>query len=119
MSGLPSLTILSDDQKFNGENLLQWKINITQLLGSKGLLGYVDGSIPRPSPTPDSEPTEVAVSTPVYSSTPSPDEWLFRDQLARGHITLNCTDVTSPALVFSQLVPLNRLGNPSLLNGGG
>ena len=95
MSGLPFLTILSDDQKFNGENLLQWKINITQLLGSKGLLGYVDGSIPQPSPTPDSEPTEVAASTPVYSSTPSPDEWLFRDQFARGHITLNCTDVTS------------------------
>ena len=46
MSGMPSLTILSDEQKFNGDNLLQWKTNITQLLGSKGLLGYIDGKNP-------------------------------------------------------------------------
>ena len=102
MSGLPSLTILPEDQKFNGENLLQWKINITQLLGSKGLLGYVDGKIPQPTasplaPDPKASESQVsaAAATPVYSSTPTLDEWLFRDQLARGHITLNCTDVTS------------------------
>jgi len=28
-----------------------------------------------------------------YSSNPSYDEWTFHDQLAWGHITLNCTDV--------------------------
>ena len=50
MSGIPSLTILSEEQKFNGDNLLQWKTNITQLLGSKGLLGYIDGKIPKPGP---------------------------------------------------------------------
>lgn len=42
--------ILSEDQKFNGENLLQWNTNIQQLLGSKGLLGYIDGSIAKPVP---------------------------------------------------------------------
>jgi hypothetical protein len=41
MSAMPSLTILSEDQKFNGDNLLQWKNNITQLLGAKGLMGSV------------------------------------------------------------------------------
>ena len=50
MSGIPSLTLLSEEQKFNGNNLLQWNINITQLLGSKGLSGYVDGNIQKPSP---------------------------------------------------------------------
>ena len=109
MSRIPSLTILSEEQKFNGENLLQWKINITQLLGSKGLLGYVNGSISKPSPpetTPPPSTTtktpatsesqgDAASATPVYSSTPTLDEWVFRDQLARGHITLNCTDVMS------------------------
>ena len=45
MSGTPSLTILSEEQKFSGENLLQWKTNMTQLLASKGLSGYIDGSI--------------------------------------------------------------------------
>ena len=93
-SGIPSLTILSEEQKFNGENLLQWKTNITQLLGSKGLLGYVDGTIQKPTQptTPKKEP---ATGTAIYSTHPTFDEWVFRDQLARGHITLNCVDVAS------------------------
>jgi gag-polypeptide of LTR copia-type len=106
MSGMPSLTILSEEQKFNGDNLLQWNTNIKQLLGSKGLLGYIDGTIKIPIPpitTTDTSTTsplpepriDTAVTTPIYSSTPTLDEWVFRDQLARGHITLNCVDVAS------------------------
>ena len=100
MSGIPSLTILSEEQKFNGDNLLQWKTNITQLLGSKGLLGYIDGKISKPGPESIPLPTSGTTpaqpfSTPIYSSTPTLDEWTFRDQLARGHITLNCMDVAS------------------------
>src|SRR6202034_1615129 len=107
-SGMPSLTILSEEQKFNGENLLQWNTNITQLLGSKGLLGYVDGSIQKPSASTATETTTAtgeatttppSIATPIYSSTPTLDEWVFRDQLARGHITLNCTDVMSLGIV--------------------
>jgi hypothetical protein len=48
-SGTPSLMILSDEQKFNGENLLNWTVNMIQLLGVKGLLGYVEGTIPKPT----------------------------------------------------------------------
>ena len=62
MSGIPSLTILSEEQKFNGENLLQWNTNIEQLLGSKGLLGYIDGSIKEPTQTESSESSK---STPT------------------------------------------------------
>ena len=106
MSGLPSLTVLPEDQRFNGDNLLQWKIIMTSLLGSKGLLGYVDGKIPKPpkpaSPpstsTPADKATPPVAPTPVYSSTPTLDEWEFRDQLAKAQITLNCTDVTSLAV---------------------
>ena len=77
---------------------------MTQLLGSKGLLGYVDGKIPRPDAPPPVPPSSgstpqtqpvVPAPTPIYSSTPTLDEWVFRDQLARGQITLNCMDVTS------------------------
>src|SRR5277367_2047384 len=97
MSGIPSLTIFSEEQKFNGNNLLQWKTNITQLLGSKGLLGYVNGTIAKPGPESVPLPSETGVdqptSTPIYSRNPTMDEWNFRDQLARGHITLNCTDI--------------------------
>ena len=100
-TGTPSLTILSEEQKFNGENLLQWTTNMIQLLGSKGLLGYVNGDIKKPtqSTTPESETLATAISTPIYSSTPTLDEWNFRDQLARGHITLNCTDTAGLGVV--------------------
>jgi hypothetical protein len=114
MSGIPSLTILSEEQKFNGDNLLQWNTTITQLLGSKGLLGYIDGNTAKPTTTtpsttgataadtPKLPTTEtIAPSTPIYSSNPTPDEWVFRDNLARGHITLNCTDVASLGVVTS------------------
>src|SRR5271168_4518931 len=108
MSGIPSLTILPEEQKFNGGNLLQWNTNINQLLGSKGLLGYIDGSVQKPGsetvPLPSTTPEGTVISTqpqatPIYSSTPTLDEWIFRDRLARGHPTLNCTDVTSLGVV--------------------
>ena len=98
-SGIPSLTILSEEQKFNGDNLLQWKTNITQLLASKGLLGYIDGKIPKPAPPTTTTDKPETTSTPIYSSTPTLDESIFRDQLARGHITLNCTDIASLGVI--------------------
>ena len=102
MTGIPSLTILSEEQKFNGENLLQWNTNIQQLLGSKGLLGYIDGSIVKPTQIESSASAKDApTGTPIYSSTPTIDEWVFRDHLARGHITLNCTDVASLGVTTS------------------
>src|SRR5271155_4232490 len=102
MSGIPSLTILSEEQKFNGNNLLQWNINLTQLLGSKGLSGYIDGKIQKPDPKSPPIPSETPAqytSTPIYSTSPTLDEWNFRDQLARGHITLNCSDVAGLGVV--------------------
>jgi hypothetical protein len=87
---------------FADDNLLQWNTNMTQLLGSKGLLGYIDGTISQPEPekpkaTTSSEEAETTVppATPIYSSNPTFDEWVFRDHLARGHLTLNCTDLSS------------------------
>jgi len=90
-SGTSSLTILSEEQKFNGENLLKWNVTMLQLLGSKGLTGYTDGTITKPAVTAAGSTTPD--TTPIYSTKPNHDEWVFRDQLARGHITLNCTDI--------------------------
>jgi hypothetical protein len=78
MSGTPSLTILSEEQKFNGDNLLSWTTNMTQLLGSNRLSGYIDGKVTLPAIRPDKTPDP----TPIYSTTPSIDEWHFCDQLA-------------------------------------
>ena len=30
---------------------------------------------------------------PITTPTPTLNKWVFHDQLMRGHITLNCTDV--------------------------
>ena len=105
MSGTPSLTILSEEQKFNGDNLLQWNTSINQLLGAKGLLRYLNGMIKKPSSEPpplsivQDAPTITPTSTPIYLSNPTYDEWIFRDQLTRGHITLNCMDIASLGVV--------------------
>ena len=99
MSGIPSLTLLSEEQKFNRDNLLQWKTNIIQLLASKGLLGYVEGKIAKPTQISTTDKDTSTTPTPIYSTTPTLDEWNFRDQLARGHITLNCTDVAGLGVV--------------------
>jgi len=65
---------------------------MTQLLGSKGLLGYVDGKVTLPLKPNPGDPASDA--TLIYSTTPSYDEWNFQDQLAWRHITLNCVDIT-------------------------
>jgi len=70
---------------------------MTQLLGSKELLGYIDRKIAKP--TQPTTSTTTPDPTPIYSTTPNFDEWTFRDQLARGHITLNCTDLASLGVV--------------------
>ena len=101
MSGMPSLTILSKEQKFNGNNLLQWNTNITQLLGSKGLSGYIDRKIQKPDLAPTPLPSETSTmhstttptstmqstTTPIYLTTPSLHEWIFVTNL-RGAISL-------------------------------
>src|SRR6266498_5778525 len=92
-SGMPSLTILSDEQKFNRDNLLKWKTNMIQLLGSKGLTGYINRNIPKPAKSTSDPKATTSDPTPIYLTKPNFDEWTFRDQLAQGHITLNCTDV--------------------------
>ena len=101
-SSTTSLMILSEEQKFNGENFLSWTTNMNQLLSSKGLLGYIDGktTLPPIPMTGDAAPTP----TPIYSSNPSYDKWVFHDQLARGHITLNCTDVAGLGVVTTGTV---------------
>jgi hypothetical protein len=87
-------------------------MNINQLLRYKGLLGYIDGSVQKPGPETvplpstmpegtvmSAQPQATTTSTPIYSSTPILGKWIFRDQLVRGHLTLNCTDVTSLGVI--------------------
>jgi gag-polypeptide of LTR copia-type len=56
---------------------------------------------PNLSHSPSETPTIPAISTSIYLSTPTLNEWSFQDQLARGHITLNCTDVASLGVIMT------------------
>ncbi|KAK0467414.1 hypothetical protein IW261DRAFT_1680454 [Armillaria novae-zelandiae] len=91
----PSITQLPEASQFNGKNLTSWRIKVTEIISGKGLWGYVDRSIPCPptvqamtgtAPTTTPLPPD---ATPLYSSTPSYDEWKFRDSHVHSHIILN------------------------------
>ena len=70
-----------------------------QLLGSKGLTGYINGNIPKRAESTLDPKATTSDPTPIYLTKPNFDEWTFRDQLARGHITLNCTDVAGLGVI--------------------
>ena len=57
------------------------------------IVGYIDGQIPLSPHLGTGAP--IPAPTPIYSTDLSRDEWHFRDQLTRGHITLHCTDTAA------------------------
>lgn len=52
---------------------------MTQLLGSKCLLGYINSTMPLPPQLGTGAP--IPAPTPIYSTVPSVDKWCFHDQL--------------------------------------
>ena len=67
---------------------------------------YIDGKIEKPGPElipiPSDNVGVQPINTPIYSTTPTLDEWKFRDQLVRGHITLNCMDVAGLGIITTR-----------------
>jgi hypothetical protein len=103
-----------EDQKFDGGLKTTWtavKRRITNALKTQGLYGYADGTISKPT---DSNPTTAAgpatragstaaaattatvtPATAVYSTTPSLEEWSFRNDRAKGIIESYIDDLPS------------------------
>ncbi|KAF8801430.1 hypothetical protein BYT27DRAFT_7261972 [Phlegmacium glaucopus] len=72
----------------------EWKESIISAAKSRGVMGYLDGTIPRPAtPSPSTNPSDTPLpATPmVYwgSRKPSQDEWEQCNAYAQGLITLN------------------------------
>ena len=90
----PSNFILPTEEKFDGSNWAEWKESITSAAKSRGVIGYLDGTIPRP-PTPPPSAASSSTITPaaptIYwgSKKPSQDEWEQRNAYAQGLIALN------------------------------
>ncbi|KAJ3796423.1 hypothetical protein GGU11DRAFT_757545 [Lentinula aff. detonsa] len=89
----PSIPEVPEDQKFDGGVKISWnpvKRKITNALRAQGLTGYINGTVKKPSVD-----TQVTSPTPVYSSTPSLEEWDFRNERAKGVIEAYVDDITS------------------------
>ncbi|KAJ6531292.1 hypothetical protein B0H19DRAFT_967217, partial [Mycena capillaripes] len=89
-TGVP---LLPDGEKFDGTGYSGFKTRITALAKARGLGGYLDGTIQRPSP-PTAGATAQTIALPpdptsIYSLTPSLEEWMHRDAIATALLVLN------------------------------
>ncbi|CAK5281443.1 unnamed protein product [Mycena citricolor] len=95
---MKTVQTLPDSEKFNGTGFSGFKTKIIVLANAAGLGAYFEGNILKPSPPPDQigvAPTHISLPpnpTPVYSHSPSLDEWVYRDSIAKALIVLNVKD---------------------------
>ncbi|GAW08486.1 retrovirus-related pol polyprotein from transposon tnt 1-94 [Lentinula edodes] len=115
----PPIPEVSADLKFDGGIKVSWtpvKRRIVNSLKTQGLLGYTDGTISKPPPiiitispparTPTIDPTITSTISPapsqdppkataIFSLTPSLEEWIFRNDRAKGIIESHVEDLPS------------------------
>ncbi|XP_006455794.1 hypothetical protein AGABI2DRAFT_76834, partial [Agaricus bisporus var. bisporus H97] len=97
--------IFADAAKFNGTNWVAWNGLIRIAADLRGVFGYLDGTIPNPSPqnniTPTPTPTTAAdaattaqtpVDTPWESTAPSATKWRVRNAWTMGLLIYNTAD---------------------------
>ena len=84
---------LSDSDKLDGLNWIWWSNNIRTMAQMRGVHGYLDRTIMRPStPTTESKEGTPIVETPWNSKKPTVDEWETRDAWTKTLLTFNIKD---------------------------
>ncbi|TFY53217.1 hypothetical protein EVJ58_g9569 [Rhodofomes roseus] len=73
------IPLFPESQQLNRTNWMEWKTRISTILRLKGLLGYLDGTTPIPS---------------AAAGTTAIEKWRKNDDLVKGIITLNMTDLS-------------------------
>ena len=90
-----AIPVLPDGEKFDGSGYSGFKTKFIPLAKARGLYGYLDGTIIKPT-SAATGPAPLSASLPpetsVYSTTPSLDEWTHRDSMALALIVLNIKD---------------------------
>ncbi|KAJ3863325.1 hypothetical protein EV359DRAFT_82495 [Lentinula novae-zelandiae] len=92
---LVNIPRLPDEKQLAGEeNWRPFKREILFAVQLRGLTGYMDGTIPKPTPRTQDYPGPIypTMATPPYSPTPHPEEWELRDRLVGGAIVSNIVD---------------------------
>ena len=90
----PANFVLPMKEKFDGSNWTEWKELIISAAKFCGVMGYLDGTIPRPatpSPSTDLSNVPIPMMPTIYweSKRPSQDEWEQHNVYAQGLIVLN------------------------------
>ncbi|KAJ6463020.1 hypothetical protein DFH09DRAFT_1005785, partial [Mycena vulgaris] len=109
MSGIPSPLSMPEADRFKGNNFPRFKSLLLAGAKARGVLGYLDGSIPKP--TPVQGPVPYAAATVWYSRAPSEEEWGMRDAYTQAMIITNIdnpvgygiTDTMTAAEAYSAL----------------
>ncbi len=95
MINLPAL-LATEKLQANKSNYPTFKVLVEEHAASKGLSGYLSGSIPIPAivtlPAGATLPPLPPDPTPIFSTTPSREEWLYRDGVLRSLIVTNIVD---------------------------
>jgi len=63
----PANFVLPTEEKFDGSNWAEWKELITSAAKSRGVMGYLDGTIPSPATSsPGTDPSSIPLpATPT------------------------------------------------------
>jgi hypothetical protein len=92
-SNSTNVPLLPDEEKFDGTGYPGWKTKILALAKARGLGGYLDGMIAKPTPiSTTGQPQTTSLlpeATSIYATTPSYDEWMHRDAMTTAFLVLN------------------------------
>ncbi|KAG6839084.1 hypothetical protein C0991_006133, partial [Blastosporella zonata] len=96
----PALYIMAVEDQFSGNNWSKFKTKLISATRGCGLKGYLDSTLPRPSPTP----TTPATTTTWWGSlTPMSKEWDQQDAFAMSMVALN-VEISGLGLVNAEAV---------------
>ncbi|KAJ7068967.1 hypothetical protein B0H15DRAFT_793929 [Mycena belliarum] len=84
MNNIPSTFLLPENDRFSNrddQSYTHWCGLVVDSATARGLLGYLDGTTPKPTSNPIQA---IYVPTPWFSKTPFDEEWVQREATAHG-----------------------------------
>ncbi|KAJ7619739.1 hypothetical protein FB45DRAFT_716203, partial [Roridomyces roridus] len=97
-STLNSVTVLPEGERFDGTGWTAFSTKMKAQFKARGLGGYIDGTISKPSGNPLTTPLP-GDTTPNYSMTPSLEEWTYRDGVVTSMLVLNVKNPVGLGLI--------------------
>ncbi|KAJ7075598.1 hypothetical protein B0H15DRAFT_791681, partial [Mycena belliarum] len=90
MINIPAL-LATEKLQSNKANYAIFKVFIEEYAASKGVTGYLHGTITKP-PLLITGTANIPAPTPIFSTNPSHDEWVYRDGATKSMVVTNIVD---------------------------